>query len=47
MKVRWSPVLLEENLILILEEIINTCNYDSHLQVSLTSDNFFEEVRPN
>ena len=44
MKVR----LLEVNLIFILKEIIKTWNHDfQHLEVSLTRDSLYVEVRPN
>ena len=48
MKVRWSPVLLEVNLIFILQEIIKTWNHDfQHFQVSLTRESLIEVIRPN
>ena len=48
MKVRLSPVLLELHLIFILKEIIKIWNHDfQHLQVGLTRDSLFEEVRLN
>ena len=41
MKVRWSPVLLEVNLIFILKEIIMPWNHDfQHFQVSVTHENY-------
>ena len=47
MKVRWSPVLLEINLIFILKEIIKTWNHDlQHLQVSLTVTVSSKKYRP-
>ena len=48
MKERWNPVFLEVNLIFLLKEIIKTWNHNfQHLQVSLTRDSLFQDVRPN
>ena len=45
MKVRWSPVLLEVNLIFILKECIKTWNHDFQ-PCKFYRDGLFEEVLP-